>query len=145
MQQKTILMRFFFFGISTFFFSSLLSCDKGEVDYAVRGDFVYINETNYPVIYKGNGVRFNVAAHDTLIIKTNTDGGQNTSADQYEPPLHDYCYPCYVSYDNIRCDTLARTGPANIKQYANIKKGTNYYEFVYRYTQQNMDTLSVCQ
>jgi len=141
MKQKTIWIRFFLIGISLAF-ATLSSCRK--VDYNIKADFIYINETNHLIEYNGESKIFNVNAEDTTIYVFESEGPKEVTIESYVAPLHSYSYPCIIKFDNIKCDTIENSGPADIKNYESRKISERYYEFTYRYTVldfQNADSI----
>src|SRR5690606_36081218 len=103
----------------------------------VRADFIFINETNYDIKYDGNGSVFNVEKNDTTIYTIEGDGPRTVNADSFESPLHSYCYPCVIKYDDIKCDTIMDNGPADINTFTSKQLSTRHLEYTYRYSDEN--------
>lgn len=94
-----------------------------DVDYRVRADFIYLNETSHTIQLIAVEP-FVLASNEEYIIKIDTEGGKNISADSYAPPFLDGV----LIYDNVKCDTLnpgsvvgEGEGPAGIANYESKK------------------------
>lgn len=146
MEQKTIWVRFSHFGTNLLVFMVILSCNK-QIDYRVRANYIYINETDSSINYPTDWDEFNVSAKDTFIYETDFEGPESVEADDYEPPMIG-CYPCIIHYGVNLCDTLSKeeiNSPLNIDNYESKKLGNRYYEFTFRFTQQMLDSTKYCQ
>ncbi len=144
MEQKITWMHCLIFGISIFILLSFSKC--GDVDYRVRADFIYINETVHTIEIISEKP-FTLPPNSDYVIKIDSDGGKNISADSYVPPFSDGI----VIYDDIKCDTLASgailgqgEGPAGIQNYQSKKISDRYYEFTYRFTEDHFLLAEEC-
>lgn len=133
MQPKTTWMRCLLFGTSLV----LTASHCADVDYQVKADFIYINEITHSIeLISING--FSLSPNSAYTIKTEGDGGKNTTSDSFVPPFLDGI----VVYNGIKCDTLSSgtmagqgEGPAVIQNYESVKLRENHFEFTYRFTE----------
>jgi len=143
MQQKKIWMHYLIIGISILTIS-LSGCGEGEIDYNVKADYIFINDTDYDIKYDGAGSRFNVNSRDTTVHHVSGEGPESVNENSFVSPLHTYCYPCIVRYNNLKCDTIRDNGPADISNFTSRRLGERHIEYVYRFTEQHFEDAEVC-
>lgn len=143
MEQKTTWMRFLPIGISAL--SLVVGCGEAQVDYRVRADYLFINETPYAITYAGDGNRFNVGAKDTTRFTSQGNGPETVNKDSFESPLHTYCYPCLIRFENIRCDTIKDIGPAKITNFEARQLSERHMEYTYRFTEKDFQKAKQCK
>jgi hypothetical protein len=147
MEQNKTLMHFLIFGISIIliFFTG---CKK---EYWVRADWIYINETGHSITYSPEYYNndFSIKPYDTIIYHEDGDGGNNLTEKDYVSPLHN-AYK--ILFDNIKCDTLKGgsepylgDGPTGTINYESRKLEENYYEFTYRFTEEQYTNAKECK
>lgn len=144
MEQKIIYQRFLTTGIINIIFSIgfLISCT--DIDYLVKTDYVFINETEFDIRYINGGSQFDVNAKDTIVYKVNSDGPEYVDEYAVDSPLHSFCYPCIIKFDQSICDTIQDNGPAEIRNFEVRRLGDRYIEYTYRYKKDYVDNLNLC-
>lgn len=118
--------------ISTLF---LISCKNSTVDWVVRADWFFINQTAHSISFSKNYEKFNMAPYDTVFYQERGDGPEFLEAYSYQSPL----YEAIVFYDSIRCDTIFNNGPGNIANFEYSKLEERYFEFTYTFTEEDFN------
>lgn len=148
MQQKQIYLFFLIFGISALFFT----CDKGEVEYFLKTDFVFINETDKNISFEirektTTKMDLNLEAKSTSKTYTiNSDGG-------FENPTPDNCcqgvlQSFLVGSDQKsivikKNDTLCiMVEPAIIDNYKSEIISDRHYKYTFTFTDKNVKNIS---
>lgn len=138
-------MRFLIFGISlTTIFASCI-----KKDYQVKAKWVYINKTGHNITYSPDYYsNFNIAPYDTTIYFQDGDGGKDITENDYVSPINN----SIIFFDNTKCDTLKRgtkpnlgNGPIGMANYESKKLGERYYEFTYRFTEEQFTNAHICK
>jgi len=128
--------------ISLFFVVILTCCNKKEIDYNVRSRWIYINETNHSISYKPDDCcnEFNISAFDTIIYNMSGDGPEEVTESYYYPPLNVHA----VVIDSVKCDSTLALEIKETSSYISNKIGKRYYEFIFRFTDQNTSSAVDC-
>jgi len=138
--------RFLLFGISIIAIFS--SCRK---EYTMNSNWIYINETKYTISYHPDYYNsdFSLKPFDTVTYFVSGDGGKDITEKDYVSPLHN---AYIIFFDNIRCDTLLLNdglyfgdGPTGTVNYESKKLGDGYYEFTYRFTEEDFNNAKECK
>ena len=137
MLRKTTWMPFLLIGN---FIVLLSAC--GEVDYAVKGDYIYINATKY-VIEIDN---YQLRPKDTFTIKTNGMGEKDITHVMYIVPWE---LSGLVIFDGLKCSKMYRgdngEGIMNLRSYEHKKIENRYYQFTYTFTEKDYLKATPCK
>lgn len=144
MEQNKTWMSYLLIGISLMIIGALASCSK-DIDYNAKADFIFINDTDYDIKFDGDGSIFNVNARDTTIYFVSTEGPESVNENSFESPLHTYCYPCILKYNDVKCDTIQDNGPASIDNFVSRRIGERHIEYTYKFTKEHFDDANQCE
>lgn len=142
MEQKQMYLLYFLFGTSCLLM--LGSCDE-EVDYRVRADWVYINETDQIVTLVDRGTA--IPPTDSTVFNTDTEGPKQVSEEQYVPPFSSMT----VRFGDDQCMSYeAGTSPGEgegilgTASYQSTKIADRYYRFTYHFTTEKFTRAQDC-
>ena len=143
MERKIIWMRFLTLGISLMCMPTFVQCKK-RVDYFVRADFVYVNNTDLVIEVKSGADNFTIKPQETDTIKINGEGPQEVTEKNYLPPFQG---GQIIIYGNIKCDTLTipRESITGIDNYTSEKIGERYFRFTYTFTDADFADAKPCK
>lgn len=99
--------RYSLIGISLVTILIAKSCTK-RADYAVKGTYVYVNQTDSLIGIKSGVYDFSIAPKNSYTIEELGDSEKNTSEKNYVPPMTS----AVVIFNNFKCDTLDRGSKA---------------------------------
>lgn len=141
MRQKITWMHFLLIGISIVFTSTFKGCRKEE-DFRVRARWVYLNDTQYQISFRPDGFwsDFDVAQNNSIVIEEEFEGPEVVTIDSYVPPIKAE----YLVFDETRCITLIDIGLDRIQNYSPQRISDRYYEFTFRYTEENFNASVNC-
>ncbi|MFI0428201.1 hypothetical protein [Mariniflexile sp. HMF6888] len=146
MIQKTTWMHYSIIGISSILFFLASAC-ASDIDYVVKADFVYYNDTNY-VIHLESSETIN--PNDSLKIFFESDGSKNINETGYVPP-YPFNEVSIIKYGESKCDFLNSgikagqgEGPLGIQNYEYRKLSERYYEFKYHFTEEEYNQAENC-
>lgn len=142
-QPKQTLKLFLIFGISSVFIALITGC-KGTIDYKVRVDYVYVNETSHTISYPTGLENFNIAPQSTITHSFDSEGSKDTSLQSFESELLG-CGGCIVKFDQTRCDTVENLGLNKLENYEGKELKSRYFEFKYRFTEKNFNEAAICK
>ena len=151
MEQKRTYQHCLLFGTSLLL--AMASCTT-DIDYRVRSKWIYINETNQPI-------ELNVAINnqtspdaiinplDSLISSEDSEGPKEVTESTYVPPFGNDT----VRYGQSQCLVYDPTGgaigegegPFGTANYESRKIGERYYEFTYRFTEEEFAEAEDCE
>lgn len=141
MQQKTIWMLYLICGISLAFMLS--NCRK---DYALKVEWVYINETDSSITFSPPRVNINLIGKDTFVYTESTEAEKDVDIKNVGNPLNvDVIY-----FGSTKCDTLTgktgkSLGPASIDNYQVEKRKANDFKCTFRFTQEMLLNAKPCK
>ena len=137
MKQKIIWKICLIIGISGFILMAANVCTIK--DYSVRTKWIYINETEYPISYLPEGIwtEFNVAPNDTTVYMLDGEGPKDMQAEDVRPPLIAFA----VVFEGVKIDTLLADSLRKISSYEYKKIRRNNFEFIFRFTGENLSVL----
>lgn len=109
-------------------------CDE-DIDYRVRAKWIYINETNHIITYEPSSIwsEFNLSEKDTVFYSQDGEGPEHVEANEFVPPVKGN-----VIIDNDFCDSVLTRKVQDISQYDYKKLSERNFEFMFRYTEQNV-------
>ncbi len=144
MLQKTTWMRYLIIGTNIIFL--LNSCSSGETEYIVKANFIYINDTNHIIEILPSKI---INPNETLIITFEGEGGKNTTATSYVPPLES---GSVIKYNSSKCYVIKPNGlgfgrgegPAGIQNYKWKMISERFYEFTYHLTEEEYNKAENC-
>ena len=152
MLQKVICGHYLLIGISLL--TVLSSCGE-QVDYRVRAEWIYVNETpnNVEILGVDRTDRQSftaIAPGDSIVISQDIEGSETVTEESYVPIL--------VGYTIRYADTLCRgyspmrgfaasegEGPFATINYESEKLAERYYEFTYKFTEEEFSEAGNCQ
>lgn len=141
MQQKVIYRHYSLIGISLIIGFS--ACEE-QTDYRVRADWTYINESSNTIElpYREGSSIVSIAPMDTFIINQDSEGPENVTRESYNPPLNGIP----TRYGADQCLTYgADEGPFKTDNYESKELEERYYEFTYRFTDEEFAQAKDCQ
>ncbi len=108
-------------------------------DYSVRAKWIYINETEYGISYLPESIwtEFNVASNDTTVYIMDGDGPKDVKAEDFYPPINALA----VVFEGVKIDTLLADSLRKISSYEYKKIRRNNFEFIFRFTGENLSVL----
>lgn len=137
MQRNTTWMNFLLIGN----FIVLLSACK-DIDYVVKGDYIYINSTKHVVDIDNYGL----SPRDTFIIKTNGMGEKDITHMNYIVPSE---LSGLVIFDGLKCSKMYRgdngQGIMNLRSYEHKKIEARHYQFTYTFTEKDYLKAKPCK
>ncbi len=144
MLQKITYKGFLIAGISLCFIA--ISCDE-KTDFLVKARYIYINDSQHQIECISHSP-FVLSPLEEYTIESVSDGNKNTTEDSYHPPF----VSALLIYDDIKCDTLDALGKAGrgegiigIQNYQSRQLGKRYYEFTYRFTEEDFNKAESCE
>jgi hypothetical protein len=139
MQQKTTYLLFLFIGIS------LTSCKK-TIDYGVKLNYIFVNNTKYNVSFSEKANVLNVTPFGKSNHIIYSEGPKEIAKNDFRTsPVQTLCNTCIVFYDNSRCDTLKGTGIESINNYEFVKIGQGEYELKYTFNESDFLRSKMCK
>lgn len=141
MQQKMNWMNYLTIGISLLLFT-ITGC-KEQVDYAVKSKWIYINTTDSSIAYFPDRPNFNLEGQDTVEFETIIEGDKETNPTNLGSPLK----PSVIFYGNNLCDTLSNQNKLlwDVSNYEIKTIGRNDFEYVFRFTDENISKAKRCR
>ena len=146
MERKRIYQHCLLIGISLLL--ALASCHQ-SIDYWVRAEWIYINETSQPIGFSARGFDTIIAPMDSFIISEDSEGPKNVSEESYEIPFTDpivnYGSSQCLTYDPVNDSIGKGEGPFGLENYEREKLAERYYEFTYRFTEEEFAEAEDCE
>ena len=138
MVRKIISTNFLLLGSFLIISSLLFSCEK--VDYRVRAEWIYINETPYKIEVKARTFDiFTILPGETFFYKEDGDGPKNMQPKNYFPPCRSGTV--IILDDTTEYELVKGESITNVENYTIEKVGTNYYSFTYVFNEENLNWL----
>ena len=150
MQQKQTYQHYLLIGISLLL--SFSACEE-QVDYRVRADWIYVNETPNSVEILGvdrlDRQSFTtIAPGDSVTASQDTEGPETVTEKSY--------VPSFLGYTIRYADSLCRSyrpgatveegeGPFATVNYESEKLAERYYKFTYEFTEEEFAEAESCQ
>ncbi len=138
MQQKIIFLICLITGIS------LLSCKK-TIDYVVKLNYIFVNNTTNNISFNGEANVLNVKAMSESKYSLITEGAKESTKENFRFPVINFCNPCVVYFDNTRCDTLKGAGIESIENYEFTRIKEREYELKYIFTDKDFQRSKACK
>lgn len=159
MEQKITWIHYLITGISIIIFPFfILSCDPSRIEYKLDADIIYVNDTEYLIRYfQYNNITsqrvfaFEIEPNSRKKIKSRGDGAETSLDNCCAGVLEGFqgIKDILIEYENgQKCLIyLSGEGPttANINTgYKRREISTNYYEFVYIFTEKEYWNAKPC-
>ena len=126
--MNRFLIIFFMLFINLLFYS----CHE-EIDYVVKADWNYINNSSHKISVLGRHDTFDIDINEIYIIKQEGDGSKDVTESAYVPPF--FSFDTKIIYDGeVEVILSNGEGITDTKNYESEKIGTRYYKFTYIFT-----------
>ena len=107
------------------------SCHE-EIDYVVKADWNYINNSSHKISVLGRDT-FDIAINETYIIKEVGEGSKDVTESSYVSPF--FGFSTKVIYDGeVEVILSDGEGITDTKNYESEKISARYYKFTYIFT-----------
>lgn len=145
MAQKTTWMRYSTLGI---IFSILLTNASCNKEYFGIGHFYFVNETDHFITYENLLEEYNLAPHQTILIKQTQDANGRANLDDYISPLVMRTKdPINIKFDANKCAKITKESDhsvLNLKSFIAEKLDKFTYKFTYTYTEADYNRAVTC-
>ncbi|MCF6213547.1 MAG: hypothetical protein L3J45_05930 [Flavobacteriaceae bacterium] len=149
-------MHYLIIGISIIFLSSISSCSK-QVEYRLDTDIIYKNETNHFIKYyelidnqQSQRLLFELPPNSEKKIEMRSSGSDTNINNCCQGVLNDFQgnNSILIDYDNSNKCLIYISGEGsttgNISAYESREIESNYYEFIYRFTETEYSQAKNC-
>ena len=138
MEQKGIYQHCLIIGISALLAFS--ACEE-QVDYRVRAEWIYTNETTQPLAFSVQGVDTVLNPTESYTFSMDTEGPEDVTEESYGSPFDGIP----VRYGDDQCLIYEEGGgPLATENYESEKLAERYYKFVYRFRESEFSEVEDC-
>lgn len=136
------------------FVSTIISCDKGDIDYVVKADYIYVNNSQKTVIINDvvdngkliNNVKLEPKETRKFILR---GGGGDISKRDVNNCCQDLLENIHGGGILLKIDTLcisySNSGMHDIKNYNGKRLSDRYLEYTYYFTDENLKEAKSCE
>lgn len=144
--QKTTWIKYLTIGLFINISMLNVSCNKIR-EYAQFGDFYFVNQTDYNIIYQKGLEKFNVMANSSILIRDTQDAIKEVSPNRYHTLFINYNPPLIIKFNDNKCLEFAPNSEhtlLDIKNYVAEKIGKRTYKFTYTFTEADYNRAVAC-
>ena len=150
MEQNNMWKNFLIIGLIINLIFIISSCK--DYFYNEIGEYQFVNETDYSIIYSVGYEEFNIGPKSKILItqnkKTGGDKGGAKVSD-YKSPLYSHNATLNIKFNNLKCLSDVKENDINsvrdIKNFVAEKIGRSHYKFTYTFTDADYNRAVTCQ